>query len=58
MLIFDPIFMKQLFLILMIIIIMFVERYIIMISEDHVTEDYSNDAVNTVLITGISYSLS
>ncbi len=57
MLIFDPIFMKQLFLILMIIIIMFVERYIIMISEDHVTEDCSNDAVNTVLITGISYSL-
>ncbi len=26
---------------------MFLEQYIIMISEDHVTEDWSNDAENT-----------
>ncbi len=28
-----------------------------MISEDHVTEDWSNDAENTVLITEINYIL-
>ncbi len=34
---------------------MFLERQIsdIMISEDHVTEDWSNDAENTALITEI-----
>ncbi len=29
-----------------------------MISEDHVTEDWSNDAENTDFITGINYSLT
>ncbi len=35
---------------------MFLEQHIIMISEDHVTEDWSNDAENTALITEINYS--
>ncbi len=38
----------ELFSTLIIIIIML---HIIMISEDHVTEDWSNDAENTALIT-------
>ncbi len=29
-----------------------------MISEDHVTEDWSNDAENTALIAGINYILT
>ncbi len=29
-----------------------------MISEDHVTQDWSNDAENTALITEINYSLT
>ncbi len=33
------------------------EQHIIMISEDHVTEDWSNDAANTGLITKIIYIL-
>ncbi len=32
-------------------------QHIRMISEDHVTEDWSNDAENTALITGINYIL-
>ncbi len=31
------------------------EQHIILISEDHVTEDRSNDAENTALITEITY---
>ncbi len=34
-----------------------INQHIIMISEDHVTEDWSNDAENTALITEINYSL-
>ncbi len=29
-----------------------------MISEDHVSEDWSNEAENTALITGINYILT
>ncbi len=32
-------------------------QHIIMISEDHVTEDWSNDAEYTALITEINYIL-
>ncbi len=35
----------------------FLEKHIIMISEDHVTLKMSNDAENTDLITEINYSL-
>ncbi len=34
-----------------------VNQIIIMISEDHVTEDWRNDAENTALITEINYIL-
>ncbi len=34
------------------------KQYIRMISEDHVTEDWSNDAGNTALITGINNILT
>ncbi len=33
-------------------------QYIKMISEDHVTEDWSNEAENSALITGINYNLT
>ncbi len=35
-----------------------INQHIIMISEDHVTEDWSNDAENTALITEINYILN
>ncbi len=33
-------------------------QHIIMIPEDHVTEDWCNDSENTALITAINYSLT
>ncbi len=36
---------------------MFLEQHIRMISEDHDTEDWSNDAENSALITGLNYTL-